>query len=167
MISPPRSRRQATPGPRDLADRLHSAAIHLLRRLRTSDDASGLSAPQLSVLSVLGFGGRMTLSRLAAVEQVRPPTMTRLIAQLSTTGLVRREPDPDDRRRIWVECTELGRRLMLEGRARRVAVLEADLRRLPPAEFRRLASALGILEGVARPHGRPTSKRAAGSRPPA
>jgi DNA-binding MarR family transcriptional regulator len=153
MISPPRPRRQA-PGPRELADRLHSAAIHLLRRLRTSDDASGLSAPQGSVLSVLVFGGRMTLSRLAAVEQVRPPTMTRLIAQLAGSGLVKREPDPNDRRKIWVECTELGRRLMLEGRARRVAVLETDLRRLPPAEFRRLARALDTLERVARPAGR-------------
>lgn len=154
MIWSSRPRRQA-PGPRELADRLHSAAIHLLRRLRTSDAASGLSAPQGSVLSVLVFGGRMTLSRLAAVEQVRPPTMTRLIAQLAGTGLVRREPDPTDRRKIWIECTELGRRLMLEGRARRVALLEADLRKLPEAEFLRLARAVDTLERVARPAARP------------
>ena len=161
MILPSRPRRQA-PGPRDLADRLHSAAIHLLRRLRASDDASGLSAPQLSVLSVLVFGGRMTLSRLAAVEQVRPPTMTRLIAQLAGGGLVRREPDPTDRRKIWIECTELGRRLMLEGRARRVAVLEADLRDLPEVEFVRLTRAVDILERVARPAAR--SQKEAGGR---
>jgi hypothetical protein len=66
-----------------VADRVHSAAIHLLRRLRREDDRWGLSAPRLSALSVLVFGGRaLTLGELAAAEQVRPPTMTRLVSAL-------------------------------------------------------------------------------------
>ena len=140
-----------SPGPRDLADRLHSAAIHLLRRLRSADDASGLTAPKGSALSVLVFGGPATLSRLAQLEQVRPPTMTRLVAELERQGLVERRPDPEDRRVTWIQATEHGRRILLEGRARRVARLENDLRQLRPAEFKRLAAALELLERVARP----------------
>src|SRR3954467_2258933 len=80
----------------DLADRLHSAAIHLLRRLRRADTASGLPAPRLSALSVLVFGGPLTVSELAAAEQVRPPTMTRIIGALEAAGLAEREGDPKD-----------------------------------------------------------------------
>jgi DNA-binding MarR family transcriptional regulator len=139
------------PGARELADRLHSAAIHLLRRLRTADDAMSLTAPKASALSVLVFGGPATLSRLAQFEQVRPPTMTRLVAELERQGLVERRPDADDRRVVWIHATENARKILLEGRARRVARLESDLRQLRPAEFKRLAAALELLERVARP----------------
>src|SRR5215471_18759609 len=82
----------------ELADRLHSAAIHLLRRLRRQHDASGLPAPQLSALSVIVFGGPITLGDLAQAEQVRPPTITKLVATLEDAGLVEREVDTADRR---------------------------------------------------------------------
>ena len=87
------------------ADRLHSAAIHLLRRLRREDAQSGLSAPRLSALSVLVFGGPLTLGELANAEQVRPPTMTRLVTALEADGLVTREPDASDGRltRVYLE----------------------------------------------------------------
>src|SRR3954462_9456450 len=101
------------------AERLHSTAIHLLRRLRREDDASGLTAPRLSALSVIVFGGPLTLGALGAAEQVRPPQMTRLVAALEQAGLVTREPDPDDRRQVLLRATAEGRRLLEEGRARR------------------------------------------------
>src|SRR3954466_16021151 len=88
----------ARDAPADIADRLHSAAIHLLRRLRREDDASGLPAPQLSALSVIVFGGPVTLGQVAAAEQVRPPTITRLVVALEQGGLVDREVDPVDGR---------------------------------------------------------------------
>ncbi len=150
MIRPRRSTRQA-PGPREAADRLHSAAIHLLRRLRTSDTTTGLTPPQSSALSVLVFGGPQTLGRLASLEQVRPPTMTRLVAELERQSLIQRRADPDDRRKIWLEPTAAARKILVEGRARRVARLEADLRALPAAQYTRLINALGVIEGVARP----------------
>src|SRR5688500_19103138 len=101
-----------------VADRVHSAAIHLLRRLRREDDASGLSAPRLSALSVVVFGGPLTLGALATAEQVRPPTMTRLVAALERDRLVRRRGDAADARRSLVEATPAGRRIMMAGRAR-------------------------------------------------
>ena len=55
-----------------MADRLHSAAIHLLRRLRVEDEALGISAPRLSALSVLVFAGPRRVGELAEAEQVEP-----------------------------------------------------------------------------------------------
>ena len=91
-----------------VADRLHSAAIHLLRRLRVEDEALGISAPRLSVLSVLVFAGPMRIGELAHAEQVEPPTMTRLVDGLQRDGYVAREPDPDDARAVRVRATDAG-----------------------------------------------------------
>src|SRR3954470_11766310 len=98
-----------------VADRLHSAAIHLLRRLRREDDASGLSAPRLSALSVIVYGGPLTLGALAGPEQPPPPTMTRIVAALEERQLVARAPSPDDGRVTLVRATAAGRRLLEEG----------------------------------------------------
>ena len=133
-----------------LADRLHSAAIHLLRRLRREDDASGLPAPQLSALSVIVFAGPVTLGQLAAAEQVRPPTITKLVAELEADGLVTRETDPGDRRVVRVSATPRGARLLQEGRARRVASLAESLRGLAPKDRAALERAVPILEQVVR-----------------
>src|SRR5437868_13069961 len=124
---PTRRARPRTPTPvtrpeaADVADRLHSAAIHLLRFVRREDTRSGLSAPRLSALSVIVFAGPLTLGELAAAEQVRPPTMTRLVAALEAEGLVERVPDPRDGRVVRVRATARGRRLLMAGRAGRGA----------------------------------------------
>jgi len=145
-----RGRPSAADKTADLADRLHSAAIHLLRRLRREDDASGLPAPQLSAMSVIVFGGPITLGALASAEQVRPPTITKLVALLEEQGLVERETDPADRRIVRVKATARGTRLLYEGRRRRVASLAESLGQLPAADRAALASAVPLLEKVAR-----------------
>jgi DNA-binding MarR family transcriptional regulator len=137
------------------ADRLHSAAIHLLRRLRTEDAASGLTAPRLSALSVVVFGGPIALGDLAAAEQVRPPTVSRLVRELEADGLVRVDPDPHDGRVRLAEATPRGRRLLHEGRARRVSRLARELEALPVRDRRTLARAVEILEALLLPEGRP------------
>jgi DNA-binding MarR family transcriptional regulator len=134
----------------DLADRLHSAAIHLLRRLRREDDASGLPAPQLSAMSVIVFGGPITLGALASAEQVRPPTITKLVALLEEQGLLEREIDPDDRRVVRVRATARGTRLLYDGRRRRVASLAESVRTLAAADRAVLSKAIPILEKIAR-----------------
>jgi DNA-binding MarR family transcriptional regulator len=139
--------------PVDIADRLHSGAIHLLRRLRIEDAASGLTAPRLSALSVIVFGGPLTLGALAAAEQVRPPTMSRLVTTLERDGLVTRAPDPDDGRQILLRATPAGRRLLEAGRARRTATLARRLVELPPADLAALARAAALIERLARPPG--------------
>jgi DNA-binding MarR family transcriptional regulator len=141
----PRSRRASTT---DLADRLHSAALHLLRRLRREDDASGLPAPQLSALSVIVFGGPITLGDLARAEQVRPPTISKVVAILEAQSLVEREVDAGDRRVTRVRATARGTKLLHDGRQRRVAALVASLSALPARDRALLARALPVLEKI-------------------
>src|SRR5688500_18882314 len=145
----PRGAREpdATPSER-VADRLHSAAIHLLRRLRREDSRTGLSAPRLSALSVIVFGGPITLGELAAAEQVRPPTMTRLVRALEREQLVRREKDPTDGRIVRLRATAKGESLLHEGRARRVRRLAEPLDEITPAERATLRDAAEILSRV-------------------
>ena len=149
-------RRAATAGdPESVADRLHSAAIHLLRRLRREDDASGLSAPRLSALSVIVFGGPITLGGLASAEQVRPPTMTRVVQSLEQDGLVTRESVAGDARSMLIRATPRGVRLLNEGRTRRVKRLAGDLAALAESELDLLARATVLLERVTRAEPRP------------
>lgn len=132
----------------EMADRLHSAAIHLLRRVRREDDASGIPGPRLSALSVIVYRGPITLGELAAAEQVRPPTMTRVVGALAADGLVRRESDPADRRLVRLRATAAGARVLERGRARRIDALARELDALPPAERAALRGALDVLEHV-------------------
>jgi DNA-binding MarR family transcriptional regulator len=141
--------------PGAVADRLHSAAIHLLRRVRVEDAASGLTAPRLSALSVIVFGGPITLGDLAAAEQVRPPTVSRLVQGLAEDGLVVVRADPDDGRVRRVEATAKGTRLLQEGRKRRVQHLRTALDALPPGQLKTVARAVDILEEMLLPEGRP------------
>ncbi len=131
---------------REIADRVHSAAIHLLRWLRREDDGSGLGAPRLSALSVIVGAGPITLGALAAAEQVRAPTITRLVQALEADDLVVRAPDPSDGRVTRVTATPKGRRLLAAGRARRVAALERRVADLTDDERAALAHAAEILE---------------------
>lgn len=140
------------------ADRLHSAAIHLLRRLRSEDSASGLSARRLSALSVIVFGGPLTMTELAEAEQVQPPTISRLVKELEWEGYVQRVTDVDDRRVQRVQATERGRELLQEGRARRVNVLAADIAALSAAEKSLLADVLPILERLTLPPEHPHAR---------
>lgn len=130
----------------ELALRLHAAAIRLLRTLRREDDASGLSAPRLSALSVIVFAGPLSLAALAAAEQVRPPTMSRLVDHLVAAGLVTRSVDPDDRRGVRIAATAKGRRVMEQGRARRVEALTRRLAGLSAADRGVLVRAVPLLE---------------------
>jgi DNA-binding MarR family transcriptional regulator len=142
----------------DLADRLHSAAIHLLRRARRVDEETGLTAARLSALSILVFGGPTTLGGLARAEQVSAPTMSRLVNALERDALAAREPHADDGRAVVIDATEAGRRILEKGRERRIAELVGMLSELSPDEVRTLESATRIVERIC---ARPPSARSA------
>jgi DNA-binding MarR family transcriptional regulator len=135
----------------ELADRLHSSAIHLLRRLRGQDTAAGLSAPRLSALSVIVFAGPIRMSDLAAAEQVRLPTISRLVSDLEREGYVERVADETDGRVQRVQATQAGRALLDAGRTRRVRELAGALSALSRAEQRTLTDAATLLERISRP----------------
>jgi DNA-binding MarR family transcriptional regulator len=134
-----------------LADRLHSLAIHLLRRVALADRDSGVTGPRLSVLSVLVLGGGpRTLGNLAQAERVRPPTMTRLIQAMEAEGLVARARSPDDGRATVIRATPAGERVLRDARAARLTTLRALMADLTPAQLDRVERAVAILEPMAR-----------------
>jgi DNA-binding MarR family transcriptional regulator len=143
----------SSPDSHALADALHSAAIHLLRRLRRQDVAMALSPARASALSVLVFGGRTTIGQLASAEQVSTPTMTRLVSGMERDGLLKRTGDERDGRVVWLEATAKGAKILKEGRRRRVAALAAELNTLPAADLELLARAAALLQRLTRPGG--------------
>jgi DNA-binding MarR family transcriptional regulator len=134
-----------------IADRLHSAAIHLLRRVRKQDAATGEGPARLSALSVLVFGGGpMTLGQLAQAEQVRPPTMSRIVSGLEHSRLAERTMDAKDSRRVRIRATPSGERLLHQGRRRRIEYLASHLGGLTREELATLEEAVRLLEGLLR-----------------
>src|SRR5271169_566274 len=137
----------AGPGRGEIADRLHSAAIHLLRRLRMRDRESGVGPAQLSALSVLVFGGPRSLGELADAEQVRPPTMSRIVAGLERAGLVRRHAT-EDGRRVRLEASAAGTKILQAGRKRRVESLTKALSGLSEKEVQQLGDLTVLLQRI-------------------
>ena len=132
---------------RDAADRLHSAAIHLLRCIRTVDDAAmGISPARASALSVLVFGGARSLGELAAEERVTAATMSKLVSAMEAEGFVRRYPDVNDARAIRIEATAKARRTLERGRARRLDLLERLLADASAAEVDAVRLAAEVVE---------------------
>lgn len=129
-----------------VADRLHSAAIHLLRRAAEDDRAAGLSRARLSALSVVVFRGPLTLGELAAAEGVRSATMSGIVNGLERDGLVRRRPHGRDRRAVNIEATAAGRRLLDRARTVRIDRVAARLDDLSAEELDVLARAAELLE---------------------
>ena len=137
-----------SPNPETLADQLHSAAIGLLRQLRREDDAIGITSPRLSALSVVVFGGPLTLGQLAKAEQVTPPTMTRIVTGLEEDGFVTRRDDATDGRLTQIHATAKGRKIMAAGRARRVRVLSAAVQALDRRGREELESGIRVIQSL-------------------
>jgi DNA-binding MarR family transcriptional regulator len=128
-----------------VADHLHSAAIHLLRWIRSQDESLGLSPARLSALSVIVFGGPVSLNDLAKVEQVKPPTMSRLIDALERGKFVTRKTDDNDKRAILICATEKGSNLLRHGRKKRVQFLARQMNVLLNDDLAHLESAADII----------------------
>lgn len=131
----------------EIAGRLRLSATRLARRLRQQAD-TGLSPSQLSALAVVERHGPLTLGALAELEQVAPPSVTRVVAKLEADGLLTRQPDPDDRRVTRVAVTPKGRNLLVASRRRKTAWLTTRLERMSPDERARLAEALDVLDAL-------------------
>lgn len=133
----------------ETADKLHSAAIHLLRRLRVRDRESGVGPAQLSALSVLVFGGPRSLGELADAEQVRPPTMSRIVRGLERAGFVRRHAT-EDGRRVRLEASTKGTKILEEGRKRRVESLAKAVSSFSEKEQQQLGELTALLQQLIR-----------------
>ncbi|HXI87618.1 MAG TPA: MarR family transcriptional regulator [Parvularculaceae bacterium] len=125
------------------ANALHSLSIHLLRRARAADRATGLNAERLSVLSVLTFAGPQTIGALAAIEGVSAPAISRIVSALETLGLVLRQRTDLDRRSVTVQASAKGRKLVERGRKGRIEIIAEMFEALDRTD-------LAILNDVAR-----------------
>jgi DNA-binding MarR family transcriptional regulator len=134
----------------EVGDRLHSAAIHLLRHASRRDVLARQAPARLSALSVLVFGGPMALGQLADAEQVKAPTMSRIVAGLKRSGLAKIETDATDARRIRVTATAKGERLLQQARKRRIRLLAKTLSGLRETELDILLRAADLMEGAVR-----------------
>jgi len=134
--------------PEKIADRLHSTAIHVLRRVRAQDAASGIGPARLSALSVIVFAGPISLNDLAAAEQVRPPTMSRIVDALEAAGLARRRLNQEDRRAVLIEATPKGTAVLKAGRKRRVRLLAAYLAGMNPSQLAELDRSLQAVQKI-------------------
>ena len=134
----------------EIADRLHSASIHLLRHARRQDVLSGQGPARLSALSVLVSVGPLTLGQLAATEQVKPPTMSRIVAGLQKSGLARIDADAKDARKVRISATAKGERLLQRARERRIQAVAEGLGNLSEKEMAILREAATIIETAVR-----------------
>lgn len=132
----------------DLAERLHSAAIHLLRRVATVDARAGLSPARHSALAVIVDRGPLTMTDLARIEQVSPATASSTVGGLEAADLVARRKRGGDARSVVVQATEAGRRVLAEGRVARLVLMQDGLAALSTQEREALVRGIGILERV-------------------
>lgn len=112
------------------------------------DDSLDLNPNQLSAMSVLLNSGDQLMGELAALERVRPPSMTRVVNSLEARGYVARRPDPRDHRQCLVTLTDPGRQVLLANRRRRDEWLAVRIVGLDPAEREVLRRAIRVLEKV-------------------
>ena len=135
----------ATDSETELAARLRLAVTRLSRRLH-QQGAGDLTPSQVSALSTVERLGSPTLGELAATEQVRPPSVTKIVMSLEAAGLVSRQVDAADRRVARVTLSAEGRRVLQRSRSLRTAFLVRRLRRLPPDERHALGVLVRLLE---------------------
>lgn len=134
---------------RDSADdELRLLVQKISRRIRNNRGAQ-LSDSQLGVLFDLDLNGPMTPGRIATLEHVSPPSMNRTVNGLEDAGLVRREPDPTDGRRVLVTLQPAGAQLIRETRRLRSAWFSSRLRTLSSQERALLDAALPVLRKLA------------------
>jgi len=134
--------------PARLAGALRLAVARLARRVRQEGTSAGddLTASRLAALTTIEALGPITLGELAAIEQVQPPSMTRIVARLEEGGLVERQIDPSDRRIVRVRMTAFGKRLLAQTRTKRDEFLAQRVARLTEDERELLERAIPLLE---------------------
>jgi DNA-binding MarR family transcriptional regulator len=135
----------APPDTAELAARLRLGVTRLARKLRQQAEP-GITPSMLSALSSAERQGPLTMRELCAAEQVQPPTLTRIVAALVESGLIAREPDPQDGRVVWVRVTREGHVLLDRSRRRKEAYLARAIRSMEPRELETLEDAAALLE---------------------
>jgi DNA-binding MarR family transcriptional regulator len=132
--------------PVTIANGLRPTLLHLNRRLRRELAPLGITGGQAALLWAIRSNPGTGLQGLADLEGVSAPAMSAHVDRLEAAGLVARRRSERDRRRVELEVTEEGHRILRSARRRRTAWLAERLRRLEPDEVERIEAALPALE---------------------
>lgn len=137
--------------PLAVANRLRPVLLRLARELRHETESLGLTSRQVTLLWLIRSHPGLSLRELAAEERISPPAISGHVDRLVKAGLVERTRDEGDRRRVGLELTEEGARVLKRVRARRTSWLAERLRGLEPEEIRAVEAAIEplgrLLEG--------------------
>jgi DNA-binding MarR family transcriptional regulator len=138
----------ATNKPVEVANRLRPVLLHLNRHMRREVLTSGVSAGQLSLLGQIEGNPGIGLAELASREGMSMPSVCSHIDRLEASGLVTRRQAERDRRRVDLEVTLEGQRVLKVIRSKRTAWLSARLSKLADTDLSAVAAAIAPLEAL-------------------
>jgi DNA-binding MarR family transcriptional regulator len=136
---------EVTVSPEVVADELRPVLLRLARELRKETEQLGVTARQATLLWLVKRSPGLSLAELAAEEGISPPALSGNVDRLERAGLLARVRSTEDRRRVGLELTEEGAKLLRRIRARRTTWLAARLGELHAAELEALAAATPAL----------------------
>jgi DNA-binding MarR family transcriptional regulator len=128
-----------------LASRLRPVLLRLARELRKETEQLGVTGRQATLLRHVHDRPGLSLRELAAEEGISGPALSGHVDRLERAGLLRRVRSASDRRRVGLELTGDGARLLRRIRARRTTWLAQRIRALEPDEAKALEDAVGPL----------------------
>jgi DNA-binding MarR family transcriptional regulator len=129
----------------ETAARLRRAVTRMNRRLRHSS-LGGISPAQASMLESIEKATNPSLGDLAMAEQMKPPSVTRVVQSMQESGLIVCTPDPQDRRCTRVQLSALGRKEITAIRRRKTEFLEKKLLSLSVSDQRKAEDLAAFLE---------------------
>jgi DNA-binding MarR family transcriptional regulator len=131
--------------PLEVANGLRPALLQLNRRLRRELAPLGITGGQAALLHAVRTNPGIGIRELAELEGVSAPAMTAYVDRLEAAGLLSRPRSARDRRRVELQLTAEGQRILRSARRRRTAWLAARLRRLDDEELAAVGAALPAL----------------------
>jgi DNA-binding MarR family transcriptional regulator len=134
--------------PVDVANRLRPVLLHLNRHLRREVHTSGVSPGQLSLLGLIDGNPGIGVAELATREGTSMPSVCSHIDRLEASGLITRRQAERDRRRVDLEVTAEGQRVLKAIRSKRTAWLSARLSKLADTDLAAVAAAIAPLEAL-------------------
>jgi len=134
------------PSHAELASELRLSLLRATRRLRAQRVNTAATLSQLSALGTVYRSGPLSAGEIAAIEQVQPPSMTKILASLEQAGWIERSSHPDDRRQSVIAITEAGRELLAEETRVRDEWLAKRLVEFSDEDLRKLRAAVEVLD---------------------
>ena len=131
--------------PVTIANRLRPVLLQLNRQLRRELKPLGITGGQAALLHVIRSNPGIGVRELARREGMTAAGMSTALTRLEGAGLIRRTRADQDRRRVGLELTDQGVRVLRSARSRRTAWLAARLQRLTPQELAAVDSVIDPL----------------------